>query len=169
MEVYEAIRSRVAIKEFRPDPIPQTVIRRILLAARWAPSQRNRQPWHFIVVDDKNTLTELGTLASSGTYIAEAPLAIAVAMEEGARNIHLDSGRVIENMLLTAWADGVGTSYVGQIERDKAKKLLQIPAGMDLITIMPYGYPTEAALAKGKRRKSLSEIAHKGYFGQPFE
>ena len=169
MTVYEAIRSRVAVKEFKPDPVPEAVIRKVLLAARWAPSQRNRQPWRFIVIQDREMLRQIGALASSGGYIAQAPLAIAVVLEAGARMGQFDAARAIENMLLAAWAEGVGTSYVGQMDRDRIKELLEIPAEMELVTVMPYGYPTPGAAAVEKKRKSLGEIAHRERFGQPYD
>ena len=167
MDVYEAIRSRVAVREFEPDPVPAAAVKKILLAARWAPSQRNRQPWRFVVIRERETLRRIGELASSGAFIADAPLAIAVAME-GARLPQFDAARDIENMILTAWSLGVGTVYVQGIDRDAVKELLGIPAELDLITVMPFGYPTEAAKSVGKRRKTLAEIASVERFGQPY-
>ena len=168
MEVYEAIRSRVAVREFRPDPVPDASIKKVLLAARWAPSQRNRQPWRFVVVRERDTLRRIGELASSGAFIADAPLAIAVAME-GAKLPQFDAARAIENMILTAWSLGVGTVYVQGIDRDAVKQLLAIPEGLDLITVMPFGYPTDEAKSVGKRRKTLAEIASVERFGQPYQ
>ena len=168
MEVYEAIRSRVAVREFKADPVPDASIKKILLAARWAPSQRNRQPWRFIVVRERDTLRRIGEFASSGAFIADAPLAIAVAMD-GARLPQFDAARAIENMILTAWSLGVGTVYVQGIDRDAVKQLLAIPEDLDLITVMPFGYPTDAATSVGKRRKALAEIASVERFGQPYQ
>jgi len=168
MDVYDAIRGRVAVKEFKPDPVPEAVLRKILLAARWAPSQRNRQPWHFVVVRDPETIREIGGLASSGEYIAQAPVAIAVVVESDRPMQRFDAARAIENMLLVAWSHGVGTSYVGQMDRDRIKDILRIPAEMELVTVMPYGYPAPTEAAKGKRRKPLGEIASRGTFGVPY-
>ena len=167
MEVYQAMRTRVAVREFKSDPVPEHVINKILRAARWAPSQRNRQPWHFIVIQEAETLQNIGALASSGAYIASAPMAIAVVMGSP-RMAQFDAARAIENMILTAWAEGIGTCYVGGIDREAVKELLGIPAEMELITVMPYGYPTEAEKAKGKRRKTLDDIAHRERFDQPY-
>ena len=167
MDVYEAIRSRVAVREFESTLVADAVVKKILLAARWAPSQRNRQPWRFVVVRERETLRRIGALASSGPFIADAPLAIAVAME-GSRLPQFDAARAIENMILTAWSLGVGTVYVQGIDRDAVKDLLGIPEELDLITVMPFGYPTEAAKSVGKRRKPLAEIASVGRFGQPY-
>ena len=166
MDVYQCIRTRVAVKNFIPDPIPESVIKKILRAGRWAPSQRNRQPWHFIVIRDSQTLKQLSSLTSSGPYIADAPLAIAIVMEESARWPQFDAGRLIENMLLVAWSEGVGTSFVGGFDHEKVKELLHIPQSMEFITVMPYGYPTEAAKSGGKRRKPLAEITHLERFGE---
>ena len=165
MDVYRCIRTRVAVKGFKPDPIPEVVIKKILRAGRWAPSQRNRQPWHFIVVRDRQTLQQLASLTSSGAYIAEAPLAIAIVMEN-ARMAQFDAGRLIENMLLAAWGEGVGTSFVGGFDHEKVKELLHIPEPMEFITAMPYGYPTEDAMSGGKRRKALADITHVERFGE---
>jgi len=165
MDVYQCIRSRVAVKAFTPNPIPERVVEKILRAGRWTPSQRNRQPWHFIVVRDRDTLGRLAALTSSGAYISEAPLAVAIVMED-ARMPQFDAGRLIENMLLVAWSEGVGTSFVGGFDRDGAKALLKVPEYMEFITAMPFGYPTEEAVSHGKRRKPLSETTHLERFGE---
>ena len=94
MDVYRCIRSRVAVKSFTSDPIPEPVVKKILRACRCAPSQRNRQPWHFIVIRDPLALQRLSSLTSSGAYIAEAPLAVAIVMEN-ARMPQFEAGRVI--------------------------------------------------------------------------
>ena len=151
MDVYQCIRERVAVKGFTPDPVPEPIIKKVLRSGRWAPSQRNRQPWQFIVIRDRQTLKQLGSLTSSGSYIADAPLAIAIVMDN-ARMPQFDAGRLIENMLLVAWGEGIGTSFVGGFDNEKVKALLGIPESMEFITAMPYGYPTKAAKSVRKRR-----------------
>ena len=168
MDAYKTIRTRLAVRSFKPDAVPERVINKILRAGRWAPSSRNSQPSHIIVVRDRQTLVELASLTSSGSFIADAPMAIAVAMD-GARRGEFDAGRLIENMLLVAWSEGAGTCMVGPFDDAKVKALLSIPESMAFVTAMPYGYPTEAAAAKTKARKPLSEIAHSERFGQSWE
>ena len=165
MDVYQCIRSRVAVRSFTPEPVPEPVIKKILRAGRWAPSQRNRQPWYLIVIRDRETLKQVGTLTTSGAYIVDAPLAIAIAMDN-ARMAQFDAGRLIENMLLVAWSEGVGTCFVGGFDHEKVKEILRIPQSMEFITVMPYGFPREEAKAGGKRRKPLAEIAHRERFGE---
>jgi len=169
MEVYECVRSRLTVREFKPDPVSDRLVTRILQAARWAPSSRNRQPWHFIVIRDREVLRRIGQIASSGPYIAQAPLAIAVAMENVNR-AELDAGRALQQMELTAWSEGLGGCFVGLRgeEQTRVKELLGIPQEMQLLTVMPFGHPTEAANTGSKRRKPLSEIAHRERFGQKY-
>lgn len=165
MDVFQCIETRVAVRDFKPDPVSEDVVQKILEAGRLAPSQRNRQQWHFIVVKDKETLKQMGSLASTGPYIADASFAIVIAMEPNARLPQVDAARAAENMLLVAWAEGVGTCWVGGFDRDKVKELLDIPQDMQLITIMPYGYPKEEAQRLKKRRKPLEQIAYRERFG----
>jgi nitroreductase len=145
------------------------VVTKILRAARWAPSSRNLQPWHFIVVRDRVTLIKIGTTAASGRFIADAPLAIAIVIDRAiADSPELDAGRALQQMELVAWSEGLGTCFVGipvAEQNGKVKDLLGIPAEFDLITVMPFGYRPDAVPAKGKKRRPLSEIAHAERFG----
>ena len=72
-------------------------------------------------------------------------------------------------MLLVAWGEGVGTSYVGGWDKERVKELLNIPEDLEFITVMPYGYPTEAARSGGKRRRPLSELTYLERFGDLWE
>ncbi len=166
MDVHESIKTCMVARAFRSDPVPPAVITKILEAARLCQSQRNRQAWHFIVIEDRAMLGQLGALASSGPFLADAPLAIAVAMEVP-KFAQVDAGRAIQSMTLAAWAEGVANCYVGSFDTNQVKSLLGIPATMELISVLPFGYPGK--MPRGKRRKPLREIAHRGRFGTPFE
>jgi nitroreductase len=168
MEVYQCIRSRRTIREFKPDPIPEDLVRRILQAARWAPSSSNTQCWHFIVIQDRETLSSLSCICSQGRFVGDAPLAIAITMENAPRP-QLDAGRALQQMELMAWSEGVGTCFVGvrDPEQQKAvKELLGIPEEFELITILPFGYRTDGPRAKGTPRKPLEEIVHWEWYSQ---
>ena len=169
MEVYQCIRSRLTVRDFKPDPIPTKVVTKMLRAARWAPSARNRQPWHFIVIQNPETLRQIGNIASSGSFIGGAPLAIAVVMDHANRP-ELDAGRSLQQTELAAWSEGVGGCVAGirGEENSRVKELLSVPDDLELVIVMAFGYPTDAAKAGGKRRKPLSEIAHSERFGQEF-
>ena len=169
MKVYECIRSKLTVREFKSDPIPDSLITQMLRAGRWAASARNRQPWNFIVIQDRQILGQIGAITSSGSFIGDAPLGIAVVMEKQGRP-ELDAGRALQQMELVAWSQGVGGCFAGirGEENDKVKEILQVPEDKELITVMAFGYPTEAAEAKTKQRKPLSEIAHGERFGQGY-
>ena len=169
MDVYQCIRSRLTIRDFKSDPVPERVIRRMLQAARWSPSARNRQPWNFVIIQNRETLAQIGGIASSGGFIGAAPLAVAVVMDRGGRP-EFDAGRSLQQMELAAWSDGVGGCVAGVRgeENDKVKELLDIPEDKDLVAMVAFGYPTDQATARTKARKPVSEFAHSEKFGQSF-
>ena len=168
METFDAVRTLLAVRSYQPKLVPDDLVRRIVEAGRLTGSGMNGQPWHFIVVREPETLRKLGALASSGSYTAQAPLAIVVATEKS-RFAVSDASRAIQSMLLTAWADGVGSNWVGFGGLDKVKALLDIPAGHDVLAILPFGYPARAVGKGKKRRKALREVAHLEKYGRPFE
>ena len=167
MDVFETVRTVLAVRAYQAKPIPVNVIRRIVESAWLTGSSRNGQPWHFIVVQDRAMLQQLGTLARTGPYIAQAPLAIVVAMEESPYAVS-DASRAIQSMILTAWSEGVGSNWVGYQNLEQIKPLLGIPAEVEVMAILPFGYPVKK-LGKGrKNRKPLAQVAHRERFGQPF-
>jgi nitroreductase len=169
MDVFDAVRTMLAVRAYQEKPVPDVVVRRILEAGRLAASASNAQPWHFIVVSEPDTLRQLGTLASSGSYVAKAPLAIVVAVDKTRFSIS-DASRAIQCMMLTAWADGVGSNWVGfSGTLEGVKPLLNIPAELDVLAVLPLGYPANAVGRGNKKRKSLAEVAHRERFGQPFQ
>jgi len=168
MDAFEAVRTLLAVRSYQDKPVPDAVVRRIVEAGRLTGSGMNRQPWHFVVVRDREMLRRLGTLASSGRYVAEAALAVVVATDRS-RFAVSDASRAIQSMLLAAWADGVGSNWVGFGGLDAVKPLLDIPAALEVLAILPCGYPARAVGRGKKQRKALREVAHLERFGRPFE
>src|SRR3989475_13308372 len=168
MEVFEAVRTVLAVRSYLEKPVPANIVRRIVEAGRLTGSAMNRQPWHFIVVENRQTLRQLGALATSGPYIAQAPLAVVVAIEKTKFAVS-DASRAIQSMILTAWSDGVGSNWVGFLGLTEVKPLLGIPDDLDVLAILPFGYPAQALGRGRKRRKPLSTVAHRERFGHPFE
>ncbi len=172
MSVYDVVRNRLTVREFTDAPVPDEVVEKLLRAAQWAPSSRNLQPWHFVVIRDKDTLRAIGSVASSGRFIADAPMAIAIAMNNADRP-DLDTGRALQQMELVGWEEGLGTCFVGlrvAEQNRRIRELLGIPDSMDLVTVLPFGYrrnDSRGSMGR-KNRKSLSEIAHSEKFGRPY-
>ena len=168
MEVFEAVRTVLAVRSYQDKPVPANIVRRIVEAGRLTGSSMNRQPWHFIVVENRQTLRQLGAAAQSGPYIAQAPLAVVVAIEKTKFAVS-DASRAVQSMVLTAWSDGVGSNWVGFQGLADVKPLLGIPDTLDVLAIIPFGYPAQAVGQGKKQRKPLSLVASRERFGQPFE
>lgn len=168
MEVFDAIKTVLAVRSYQSTPIPADVVRRIVEAGRLTGSAMNSQPWHFVVVENPDTLRQLGAVARSGPYTAQAPLAIAVVTEKS--NFALsDASRAIQSMVLTAWGEGIGSNWVGFQGMDEVKKLLGVPAELDILALLPFGYPVEEKGKGIKKRKPLGAVASREKYGQAFE
>lgn len=167
METFEAIRTVLAVRQFRDTPIPDDIVREIVEAAHLTASSQNGQPWHFIVVQDKDMLRKLGSLVRTGPYIAQAPLAVVVATTDSPFAVS-DASRAIQDMILAAWSRGVGSNWTGFHGVDAVKPVLGIPGDMDVLAVVPFGYPAQPAGAGKKKRKPLGEVVHRERFGQPF-
>jgi nitroreductase len=167
METFDAIRTVLAVRHFKDTPIPEPIVRQIVEAGRLTASGGNSQHWHFIVVRDKETLRRLGQLASTGPYIAQAPLAIVVAMDRSPL-ANSDGSRAIQDMILAAWSQGVGSNWVGFNNLPEVNTLLGIPVEVLVLSILPFGYPAEAVGKGQKKRKPLGEVAYNERWGEPF-
>jgi nitroreductase len=167
MEVFDAVRTVLAVRQFQDKPVPEPIVRQIIEAGHLTASSRNGQPWHFIVVENKEMLRKLGSLAPTGPYIAQAPLAIVVAMEQSPFAIS-DGSRAIQSMMLTAWAHGIGSNWVGFNNLKQVNPVLGIPEGVDILAIVVFGYPAKAIGKGQKKRKPLGEVAHRERWDQPF-
>ncbi len=168
MEIFEGIRTMLAIRRYQDRAVPQDVIRRILEAGRLTGSARNRQPWHFVVVENRDSLKRISEIAETGRYVDKAPLAIVVAANRTPIAV-ADASRAIQSMMLAAWEEGVGSNWVGFGGHEEVKELLGMPENVDIVGIIPFGYPADKVGAGKKQRKPLGEIAHRERWGQPFE
>ena len=172
MEVWDALRTRLTVRQFKPDPVPDEIVTKLLQVGLWSPSSRNRQPWHFVVIKNRETLREIGGITSYGPFLADAPLAIAIGMDKRtADRPDLDSGRALQQMEVLAWSEGMGTCFVAFHEPDQnraAKDIIGMPDHIELITIMPFGYRHDHVKGIRRRRKDLSEVAHSERFGNAY-
>lgn len=168
MEVFEAIRTALAVREYQDRPVPPETVRRIVEAGRLTGSSMNKQPWRFLVVEDRATLRKLGELARSGPYVAHAPLVVVVLIEPGRFGVS-DGSRAIQSMMLTAWAEGVGSNWVGFLGPTEIKPLLGIPDELDVLAIVPFGYPARPAGKGKKKRKAAGEVVFRERYGQALE
>ena len=157
MNVFECILERRSIRSFKDKEIPDELLNGILEAGRWAPSAVNRQPWEFIIIRDKEIFKEIAHHARYGRFISQAPLAVAVVTDPASRWHIIDGSSAVQNMALAAWEMGIGTCWIGSLDRDEVKKILGIPDDRHLLTVLPFGYPAEIGQS---RRKELKSIVH---------
>ncbi|MGI8911504.1 MAG: nitroreductase family protein [Rubrobacteraceae bacterium] len=166
------LRGLRAVRNFRPDPVPQEVVDDVLEVARWSGSASNRQPWEIVVLRDPKTLDALAAIEGYAGHLAGAPLGIVLVMAGGRQEQETyDEGRLSERIMLAAWAHGVGSSigWIVGSGRDAARDLLGIPPGRVVRTAISLGYPEDTArrprTGAGQARKPLSEIVHEERHG----
>lgn len=166
-EVFEAVRTILALREFADRPVPEEVQRRIVEAGRQTASARNAQPWHFVLVEEREALRRLGSLVRTGGYTANAAAAVIVGYEkETGQYGFSDASRAIQSMLLTAWGEGVGSNWTGFGGIEGVRKEFGFPDSYDVIAVLPFGYPRRKVIGR-KRRKPFSEVISSERFGQP--
>jgi nitroreductase len=169
VDVFEAVRTLLAVRIYRDEAIPPNAVRRIVEAGRLTGSSMNRQPWHFIVVQEPESLTRLGRLVRSGPYIASARLAVAVAIEKESRFAVSDASRAVQSMMLTAWDEGIASNWAGYRGLDAVGELLGVPLAFEVLAVVAFGYPASSVGRGRKQRKPLGEVASRESYGRPFE
>lgn len=166
-DVIAAILERRSTRRFKPEPIPEGTIGRLIDAARWAPSAGNIQPWKFYVVRNQGKKEELAAAALGQKFVAEAPVVIVVCAQPdqaqaryGERGVRLyclqDTAAAVQNILLAATGYGLGACWVGAFNEDAARVALELPPELLPVAMVPVGY---AAKTPGPpARKSLDEV-----------
>jgi nitroreductase len=165
--VFEAVQTVMAVRQYQDKQIPPDVVHRIVEAGRLTASGGNGQPWHFVVVSQREELRELGQLVRTGPYIAGAQLAVVVAVEKASRIAVSDASRAIQSMLLTAWADGVGSNWTGFGGLEGVRAKVGLPETYDVLAVLPFGYPARPVKGK-KKRKPMEQVASAERYGTPF-
>ena len=167
-QVFEAVRTVLAVREYQDREIPDDVLDRIVEAGHLSASSMNQQPWHFVVVRDRQALREIGGLVKTGPYIAGAAAAIVVAYLRESRFGISDASRAVQAMFLTAWADGVGSNWTGFTGLDDVRQRVGLPDTHDVLAVLPFGYPARPVGKGRKKRKPLAEVASAERYGTPY-
>ena len=166
MNVQDAIRFKRAIRKFSDEPLPEDVVRKIVDAGRRAQSAKNRQPWHFIVIRDRETLAKLSELGTYAGHLAGAALGVAIVTPDPNQrwSILFDAGQAAAYMQLAAWDLGVGSCPATIYQPEAARALLGYPDDRHLHVALSFGYParpeqiTEKPKAGG--RKNYRDVTH---------
>ncbi len=173
MDVLEAIKTRRSIRRYKPTPVDEETLTKVLEAARWAPSWANTQCWQFVVVRDAATRAALAGALSPNNPATEAvrnaPVVIVACGKRERAGYYkgqpttvrgdwymFDVALAMQNLVLAAHALGLGTVHVGAIDHQKVEEIIKAPEGVSVVEMTPLGYPDHEA--KAPPRRELSEI-----------
>ncbi len=158
-ETLQNIFTRRSIRKYKNENISDDVLNQILEAAMYAPSACNQQPWHFVVITDKEILCELSKIHSGMTQLKNAPIAIGICGEPGITKLEFfwqqDCAFAAHNIMLTANSLGVGSSFMGinpygDESMDIVKRVLKLPEGIVPFSLIALGYPDETRKAENR-------------------
>ena len=155
MTVYEAAIKRRSIRRFKQEPIPLEILKKLVNAGRLAPSSANKQPIEYIIIDESCVVERVfGTLKWAG-YISpagdppqgERPVAYIVVLankEKSSGSCERDAAAAIENMLLVAFEEGIGSCWLGAIDINKLTDILELPEHIKIDSVIALGYSNES-------------------------
>ncbi len=151
MDAIEAILSRRSIRKYRDDPIPDLVVNETLRAAMSAPSAGNEQPWHFVVIRNRETLDRIPDVHPHAQMLKEAPVAILICGDPGLEKHKgfwvQDCSAATENLLIAARSKGLGAVWLGIYPREDRveglRRMLDTPKSVIPFSLVPLGHPAE--------------------------
>lgn len=158
MDVYEAVRIRKSVRSFLDKPVEKDMLKRVLEAARLAPSAGNRQEWRFVIVTDQEKRHRLAEEAAGQRFIAQAPVVIAACAQPDGKIMRcgqacypIDVAIAIDHLTLAAAAEGLGTCWIGSFDPLVVRAILGIPEDIVVVELLPMGYPADPKPIKKSR------------------
>ena len=165
MNTVDCIATKLDIREFSKVNVPSNIIFTILNSARYSGSGLNTQHWRFIVIKEKNNLKKLSEDSTSGQWIVAANFAIILLTDPNYGFHLLDAGRVVQNMQLSAWDNGIGSGIYTGIRDNQMRNDFIIPLNLSISAVVGFGFPTKPITGKRKNRKPLNELAFNEVYG----
>lgn len=178
MDIYKTLQDRRSVRKYMSDPIPDEKLKRILDAARLAPSWSNQQCWRFIVVRDREQKEKLAASVPENNPARKAVEQTAPAVivlcadpeasgkQDGKDYYLLDSGLAMQQLMLAAHAERLGTCWVAWFDESKAREACEVPEEFRVVALTPLGYPEKEP--SPKPRKDLKDIVYGEKFGKEF-
>ncbi len=169
-QVFDVISKRRTVRAFTDEQITEEQVETILQMAMYAPTYMNRQPWHFVVIRDKELQKSLGETLGVRPYVQQAAVVIAVYGDPNISNTwELDGCAAIENMLIAATALGLGSAWAGspgnlawgQAE-ELMKDALKVPAGFRALSLVCLGHPAKMVVPHTKDERYNKTRVHYG-------
>jgi nitroreductase len=171
METWEAIRSRRNVRRYTAEPVPSDHLDQILEAGRRAPSSRNWQPWDFVVVTDRDRLTQLAKVWQYAGHVAQSAATIALVAAEPADQLQrdwlqYDLGQATMAILLAATDLGIGTGHAAVTDQDLARRILGLPSDRFVAYLIALGYPADRPLAPIRRpdRRPFDDVVRREHW-----
>ncbi len=172
LEVFDAIDKRRSVRAYDHRPVPDDVLMKILETGRIAPSASNIQPWHFIVVKDHDRRMAL-TDGKWAKFLSESPVVIAgCGNKEASPEWHVvDVTIAMQQMVIAATAEGLGTCWIGSFYEDRIRSALKVPDKFRIVAMLALGYPKEkhdpaVKMPKFRSRKKMEEVVSYEEFGK---
>jgi nitroreductase len=165
MDTFECLTTKLEVREFSAQLVQSEVRLEVLEAARLTGTGLNTQHWRFILVENKDNLKKLAHDSTSGSWVAGANFAI-IVLTNPKYNFHLiDAGRVIQNMQLAAWNQGVGSGLFTGIKEVELRNDFGIPQDLSPTVVVGFGYPARNLGGKRKNRLPLNELIYYEKYG----
>lgn len=163
MDVFTAISQRSSVRVYKDSKVEEDKLKKILEAARLAPSASNRQDWKFVIVKAKETKRKLAEASFGQSFIEESLVVIVACGTEpkaimacGQPAYTVNVSIAFSFMILQAYELGLGTCWIGAFKEDEVKKILKIPKEVRVVAMTPLGYPDQPLSQKS--RKTLGQI-----------
>jgi nitroreductase len=166
LDAYDAIATKLDIREFAKKHVENETKKKILEAARLTGSSMNSQHWRFILVQDPKSLATLAGDSPSGRWVKGADFAVIVCVDPKIPGSVIDAGRSAQDMQVAAWNYGIGSGVFTGIKAKELRDDFGIPDSLNPAIVVGFGYPVKKLLGR-KNRKPLSEVAFLERFGGP--
>jgi len=164
MELWEAINGRRSVRAFLDRPVERNVLERLLEAAIWAPSGGNAQTWRFVVVTESKRIRSIKTVSPGLLGNPAAVIAVCQDLAEARAKggtlgetflAPVDAAMATENLLLAAYAEGLGTCVIASFHRGAVGRLLDLPKGVEPMLLISVGWPAERPPALPRRKDDI--------------
>jgi nitroreductase len=179
-DLIEIINGRRSIRKYEDREVAQADLEKILEAVRWAPSWTNCQCWEVVVIRDPQVKQRLqDTFPPKGNpafkAIVQAPVLLALCAKTRVSGYYKDKaatrfgdwmmydlGLATQNLCLMAHSLGLGTVIAGLFDHARAREVVDVPDGYELVTLIPLGYP--AKVGAPPKRRAVAEFVHNNRF-----
>ena len=167
MDAIDAIKTRRTVRLYKQDAIKVDVLLELVECARCGPAAANRQPLQYIIVNETETNAKVFECLAWAGYVKpkrtpaadKRPVAYIIVLTDKSigndKSNSVDAAAAIENMLVSAWSMGIGSCWLGAVDRDKLREICKVPDGFDIDSVVALGYPGETPVMEDCKDESI--------------